>query len=75
MIKQKIKYKILMFTILTLSHLTFSCEKQYVCVCSDIKSGNGTHVDSVKTTNLGKKGYAHTCESYNSDTLVSCHLK
>ena len=68
-------YKILVLNILTFSCLFISCEKEYVCVCSVVKNGNSTNVDSVKTTKLGRKGYAKTCESYNSDSLANCHLK
>jgi hypothetical protein len=75
MIALKKTNKILVFTILISSCLNFSCNKQYVCVCSVLKSGNNTNVDSVKTTKLGSKGYDKTCQSYNSDSLTNCHLK
>lgn len=67
--------KILMLNILTFFCLFTSCDKEYVCVCSVVKNGHSTNVDSVKTTKLGRKGYAKTCESYNSDSLANCHLK
>jgi len=67
--------KILVLYILTFSCLFTSCEKEYVCVCSVIKNGHSTNVDSVKTTTLGRKGYAKTCESFNSDSLANCYLK
>jgi|GEM_PF-3562788 hypothetical protein len=67
--------KIVAFAILISSCINFSCNKQYVCVCSVVKSGHNTNVDSVKTTKLGSKGYGKTCQSYNSDSLTNCHLK
>lgn len=53
-----------------------SCEKKYDCVCANIKSGEAIYVESVKTTNLGKKGFEKSCKSHDGEgDYDNCHLE
>jgi len=59
------------------SVVSWSCQKEYVCVCTSVRTGEITYRDKVKTTNLGKKGFEKSCKS-NNDTikdLKDCHIE
>jgi hypothetical protein len=66
------------FLILILSLIFFSsCEKEYVCVCTNSVTGEKSFGDKVKTTHLGKKGFEESCKSNNSvyNNLRDCHVE
>lgn len=48
--------------------ITWSCQKEYVCVCTNVTTGEKVKGDKVKTTKLGKKGFEKSCKS-NNDTI------
>lgn len=55
-----------------------SCQKEYVCVCTNEKTGEKIHGEKVRTTNLGKKGFEKSCKANNNDTISKvkdCHVE
>ena len=63
--------KIVVMIIMATAFLFVSCEKEYLCVCKDLHSGEITEGDKVKTTKLGKKGFEKSCKS-NSTEHKNC---
>jgi hypothetical protein len=65
----------LIFAILILFYT--SCQKEYVCVCTNEKTGEKTFGEKVRTTNLGKKGFEKACKSTNDtiNRLKDCHVE
>lgn len=68
----------LFYTIVVLFSLScISCEKEYVCVCTNSVTGEKSLGDKVKTTKLGKKGFEESCRSNSSvyNDLTDCHVE
>ncbi len=59
--------KIVVLTIMATAFLFASCEKEYMCVCKDLHSGEITVGDKVKTTKLGKKGFEKSCKDNSTE--------
>ncbi|MBI3520422.1 MAG: hypothetical protein HY062_13865 [Bacteroidetes bacterium] len=51
-----------------------SCEKEYVCVCRNMATGEKTYGDKVKTTHLGKKGFEKNCKSKSTE-FKDCYVE
>jgi hypothetical protein len=69
----KTKLLLLITTIIFLS----SCQKEYICVCTAISTGQECTFEKEKTTNLGKKGMKKACQNHpttNAD-LKDCDLR
>lgn len=65
--------KIVVLIVIATSFLFVSCEKEYLCVCKNYKSGDITNGDKVKTTHLGKKGFEKSCKA-NSNEEQDCYV-
>jgi hypothetical protein len=59
--------KIVVIIVMATTFLFVSCEKEYMCVCKDLHSGQITNGDKVKTTKLGKKGFEQSCKSNSTE--------
>ena len=66
--------KIIILSVIAFSFLFVSCQKEYMCVCKDLQTGEKTNGDKVKTTHLGKKGFEKSCKS-NSTELQDCYVE
>lgn len=69
--------KIFISILILFSFLATSCQKEYVCICTNTTNGDKEYKERVKTTKLGKKGFESTCrsnESSNKD-LTDCHVE
>ena len=55
-----------------------SCKKDYVCVCTDIQSGDKSYGDHFKAGPITKKAAEESCKAnddvYSAD-LKDCHLE
>ena len=49
--------------LLVITFVMSSCQKDYVCVCTNLSTGEKSYGDRVKTTKLGKKGFEKSCKS------------
>ena len=63
-----------MLSVIASSFLFVSCQKEYMCVCKDLQTGEKINGDKVKTTHLGKKGFEKSCKS-NSTELQDCYVE
>ena len=66
--------KIVVLFFIVSSFLFASCEKEYICVCKNLRTGEKINGDKVKTTQLGKKGFEKSCKS-NSTELQDCYVE
>lgn len=58
--------------------LCSSCGKEYVCVCTNVNTGNVTQGDKIKTNAFTKKANEETCKNnsnLSAGTLKDCHLE
>ncbi len=65
------KYSIIVLCVLILQ----SCQKDYTCVCTSVKTKQDTIVDHIKTTRLGSKGYQKTCSKKENTYVSGCLVK
>lgn len=66
------------FTLLTISFLFCSCQKEYVCVCTNVNTGTKSDGDKIKTNAFTKKANEETCknnDNLSGGTLKDCHLE
>lgn len=55
-----------------------SCQKDYVCVCTERSTGEKNYGDHVKSGPFSKKVYEKSCEANDDvfeDDLENCHLE
>jgi len=68
----------LSFLAITFLFLASSCGKEYVCVCTQVSSGNKSDGDKIKTNAFTKKANEETCKNtsnLSAGTLKDCHLE
>lgn len=55
-----------------------SCQKDYVCVCTNSNTGNVSYGDNIKTNVFTKKAAEESCKANNNvsaGSLENCHLE
>ena len=56
----------------------FSCQKDYVCVCTNASTGHVSYGDQIKTNVFTKKAAEESCKGNNDlsgGALKDCHLE
>lgn len=66
--------KIVVLSFIASSFFFASCEKEYMCVCKNLHTGEKINGDKVKTTKLGKKGFEKSCKA-NSTEHIECYVE
>ncbi|MGZ3931220.1 MAG: hypothetical protein ACXVPQ_02265 [Bacteroidia bacterium] len=55
-----------------------SCQKEYVCVCTNAQTGNTSYGDKMKAGPFTKKATEEACKNNNNlsaGSLKDCHLE
>jgi hypothetical protein len=58
--------------------LLMSCQKKYVCYCTNVNSGISVYKETYKGTSFAKKAAIKSCEKHmstESDSLTNCLIK
>ncbi len=58
--------------------ISSSCQKEYVCVCTNVNTGSKSDGDKIKTNVFTKKANEETCKNnanLSGGTLKDCHLE
>ena len=64
--------------ILAISFAFNSCDKEYVCVCTNTNTGNKSYGDKIKANEFTKTANEETCKNNNNlsgGSLKDCHLE
>lgn len=71
---KKIIFTIALFTVIIFTN----CRKSYVCVCTDINTGERSYGDVFRVGPIAKKGVQATCEAATTiaaSDSVTCKLE
>ncbi len=70
--------KITVLSIVVLTSVLISCQKEYVCFCTHINSGISSFENRYKGTILSKKAADKSCKQnmdIEIDSLTNCHIE
>lgn len=70
--------KTLFFITVFSSFIITSCQKDYVCVCTNSSTGHTSYGDPIKTNMFTKKAAEESCKANNdlsAGGLENCHLE
>ncbi len=71
------KHLVFIFSIVMASAFV-SCQKYYVCVCTNASAGHISYGDNIKTYVVTKKAAEESCKANNDvsgGSLKDCHLE
>jgi hypothetical protein len=71
------KHLVFIFSIVMASAFV-SCQKDYVCVCTNASTGHVSYGDNIKTNVFTKKAAEESCKANNDasgGSLKDCHLE